>query len=696
MKRALALILAAMLLIGTLAGCGGEATSGGNNQPQQTKATEPPREVAQTAKHTAAESFAGGSGTEADPFQISEAGHFVLLHEMLKKEFEETNFDNTYVKGHYVLTADIALNDTADFENWNTTAPEYGWEPIGQYVTNFAGVLDGAGHKVTGMYIDADGDQTESTQDNYGLFATMKGTVKNLTVEQSYIRVSGNTIAVGTIVGSTGYNDEALIENCSANSTIEVLGSGEAGGIAGNVSTGTVSGCSYSGSITQHNDGFVEIGGICGRNGSITGNPGCIKDCVFTGVLSGIGNTGGIVGTGDNVINCINKGSVSSDKAAGGIIGTMITAGTDLEIEAPQISVEGCINEGTVNGIALAGGIIADVTLGESDIATSVINCENKGQVLCDESAAGIIGTLGIDRSSAVKIENCVNHTDIVGKKKSGGIICDLDGGINHQKGAVTISGCKNLGNITTEDKYSAGIITYFLIMGANIDLQLVVKDCINEGAIQSTTYAGGILGFSNVGFNSETSSESKDISDSTSVSFQGCSNKGSVTVTSSNSMVGGIAGVLGLGYIPTEITNCVNSGAVTVDFTLSDEQIAESQGLGWTEFFQIGGGIVGRIGDALKLTTAEGVETSADNVNNAKGNIVISGCSNTGAISAPDYSFILNQWDVPLYMNYLGGVVGQCSATDGYAFSVENCTYTGAERGLGDTEYPDFGTKGA
>ena len=36
-------------------------------------------------------------------------------------------------------------------------------------------------------------------------------------------------------------------------------------------------------------------------------------------------------------------------------------------------------------------------------------------------------------------------------------------------------------------------------------------------------------------------------------------------------------------------------------------------------------------------------------------------------AHSAPDYSQILNKWEKPLYVNYLGGIVGQCSATDGY-----------------------------
>ena len=212
---------------------------------------------------------------------------------------------------------------------------------------------------------------------------------------------------------------------------------------------------------------------------------------------------------------------------------------------------------------------------------------------------------------------------------------------------------------------------------------------------MESTTYAGGILGFSNVGFNTEISAQSMDFSDSTKVVFRNCLNAGNVTASHYNSMAGGIAGVLGLGGIPTEIKDCINSGNVAVDFTLTDEQIAALQGAQWPEFYQIGGGIVGRIGSALKLTTAvEEADTSADYVNAAEGEIVISGCESAGAISAPDYSCILNKWGMPLFVNYLGGVVGQCSATDDYAFCVESCTYSGVERGLGDTEYPDFGTK--
>lgn len=682
MKKILAILLAFTLAFSCLAGCGGKKTSNEDTADKQTENTEQPREVAKVSYHKAAESFAGGSGTKEDPFQISEVGHLVLLNDMLKKEAGEVNFDKTYVEGHFILTADIMMNDTSDFANWSTTAPEYGWEPIGVVGAYFGGVLDGNGHKIIGMFMDVDGAQTEAAPDNYGLFSALEGTVKNLTIEQSYICASGSASYVGTIVGSE-YVD-AEIENCSADTKIEIYQVASAGGIIG--SGGSITSCHFSGNITQLNNGFSEIGGI-------TGSGGTIADCIFSGALVGNGHTGGIVGYGSNVKNSINKGTVSGDMA-GGISGRVYAAGTNLEIENPQRAIENCINEGQVTGVTLAGGIVGWMGNDESDISMSVVGCENKGTVICDKSVAGIIGKLSVERSGMIKVEDCVNHTDITGKGTTGGVISDLNGAVLHQEGDVVITGCKNFGNVMSEDQYSGGIITSLLIMGDEIDFNLKVDNCSNEGAVQSTKYAGGILGFSNVGFNAEVSAEEMKFSDDTHVTLQNCSNSGSVTTTSSNSMAGGIVGVLGLGYIPTDVKNCVNTGAVKIDFTLTDDQIQESQGANWTEFYQIGGGIIGRIGDALKLTTAEGVETSADNVNAKKADINIVGCNSTGTISAPDYSNILNQWEKPLYVNYLGGIIGQCSATDGYAFSVKDCTYSNIERGLGIPDYSDVGTK--
>lgn len=674
MKKIIALFISFAMLITIFAGCKREE----NTDTQAEKQELVIREVVDVKYHESSEKFAGGNGTETDPYQISNANELAYLGKVLKNNASE------YSEAHYVLTADISLNDVSDFENWSSDAPEYGWEPISMDMglDCFAGVFDGNGHKITGIFIDADGNQTETNKDYYGLFAELKGIVKNLTVEQSYMRTSGSLASVGTIAG---YTYDAVVENCHADTIVELYGMDNAGGITGK--GGNISGCTYSGTITEHNEkSFVNMGGITGAGGNIS-------DCTFTGALSGKGYTGGIVGYGEAVKNCINKGNVSGD-IVGGITGRIYEAGTDQQIENPERIIENCINEGKVTGTTLAGGIVGWIGNDESDVSVTIANCENKGQVNCDESVAGIIGKLSVERTGTIKVENCVNHSDVTSKGKAGGIICDVTGAILHQEGDVVVSGCKNLGNIVSEGLYSAGVITYLLVMGNEVDLKLTVDSCSNEGEIQSAECAGGILGFSSVGASAEVVAKNTKISDDTKVTLSNCKNSGSVTVKRFKSMVGGIVGVLGLGYIPTEIKNCINTGSVNIDFTLTDKQIEESKGSELPEFYQIAGGIVGRIGDALMMTTGEGVETDDDNVNTEDGNIMISGCSSTGTISASDYSFILNKWEKPLYVNYLGGVVGQCSATNGYAFGVENCIYSGAVRGLGDDEFTDIGTK--
>lgn len=671
MKKTLSLILTFILVLSAFTACSGDT--------DETSAPKETRPVAETTPYESAESFAGGSGTESDPFQISEAGHLVLLNKMLEKEEKETGFDDTYVKGHYVLTADISLNDTSDFANWSKTAPKYGWTPIGANVSanSFAGVFDGAGHKITGMFIDANGSAT----DYFGLFARLdNATVKNLSIDQSYLRVSGGGDC-GTIAG---YCFKSSVENCTVNSTIELYNEIDAGGISGN--SGTVSNCSFAGTITQLDDGFSQIGGIVGVGDDI------VSKCTFTGTLTGKGYTGGIVGYGNAVEDSINKGSVTGE-TAGGIIGRVFEAGTGLELEVTHYTIKNCTNEGKVNAKTLAGGIVGWFSNDEARISMTVSGCENKGELTSEDSAAGIIAKLSVERSGLITIENCTNNVDISARNQVGGIIGAIHGGLNNQCGKAVVSGCKNLGNISAEEQNAAGIVSYMLIMGSTTDLELTLDNCSNEGNVSAKNYAGGIIGFSNVGLNTA-ASDSINISENTKLTVNKCTNSGKILTTMHNTIAGGIISALGLGNIKTEIKDCANTGEVAIEFTLTDEQIAELQGSEWTIIHQIAGGIVGRIGDALLLTVDETEKQSESNINTPDGKIQITGCQSTGKITAPDYSFILNKWEKPLFVNYLGGIVGQCSATELYAFGTDNCTYSNTERGFGDVSYNDFGAK--
>ena len=67
---------------------------------------------------TVAESYAGGKGTEANPYLISNGQQLLKMMVDGKK-----TFDAKTVGSYYQLTNDIYLNDISNFNSWATTAP---------------------------------------------------------------------------------------------------------------------------------------------------------------------------------------------------------------------------------------------------------------------------------------------------------------------------------------------------------------------------------------------------------------------------------------------------------------------------------------------------------------------------------------------------------------------------------------------
>ena len=82
-----------------------------------------------------------GDGTEADPYLIT-------TKEELKEMAQLVNEQNEIYKSkHYKLMADITLNNDIN------SSPEI-WVPIGKdNLTPFAGVFEGGGHEITGLYM---------------------------------------------------------------------------------------------------------------------------------------------------------------------------------------------------------------------------------------------------------------------------------------------------------------------------------------------------------------------------------------------------------------------------------------------------------------------------------------------------------------------------------------------------------------
>lgn len=194
------------------------------------------------------------------------------------------------LNGKYILTKDIDLSETkygGMYDSGN------GWSPI----ENFAGVLDGNGHKIKGMHIF--GELEESKTYDVGLFANLNrgAVIERLGMTGVDIDVTTGDegdghLNIGAIAGR-GY--KCSISECYAEGTISVKGKegDDIGGIIGSMDgegyyeTEKINDC-YNLINIQAED-TKNVGGICGNLYYIE-----LKKCYNIGKVND-GNNGGAI-----------------------------------------------------------------------------------------------------------------------------------------------------------------------------------------------------------------------------------------------------------------------------------------------------------------------------------------------------------------------------------------------------------------
>ena len=175
--------------------------------------------------------YSGGTGTEADPYQISAIADWQTL--MATPADWDANF---------VLTADLDLSGVS-------------LTPIGEYSeTNFAGSLNGNGHVIRNVTINM------PTTDYVGLFGYVYngGRISNLGIEDADI--TGHIYAGGLI----GFNSNGTISDCYVTGRVNDT-NWSAGGLIG-YNEGTVRN-SYTTTAVSSDYGIVGglIGGVVSR-----------------------------------------------------------------------------------------------------------------------------------------------------------------------------------------------------------------------------------------------------------------------------------------------------------------------------------------------------------------------------------------------------------------------------------------------
>lgn len=214
------------------------------------------------------------------------------------------------------------------------------WTPIGgsDGAVTYSGVFNGGNHKITFSAGIADWKFV-------GLFAVNEGAIQNLTIEGGDISSQTDLAFAG---GFAGLN-RGTITNCTNNINITASGKNAyAGGIAGTMQFGTISGCVNNGTITITSD--IQSENITDKEASAGGivafnYNGFIKKCTNNGAISNSeeqGYTGGIAGNNSGSIdNCLNTGEItnSDSKASsltGGIAGLLYhntNIGTDATVK---------------------------------------------------------------------------------------------------------------------------------------------------------------------------------------------------------------------------------------------------------------------------------------------------------------------------------------------------------------------------
>lgn len=362
--------------------------------------------------------YAGGTGTEADPYQIATAEQLMALAAAVND-----GSANGYPGTCFVLTDDIDLAGAA-------------WQPIGHLDLEnqanmsvmFMGVLDGRGHTISNMTFVSDYPVC-----GVGIVGMNLGEVKNLNVKNVNVSCTHDfSMAIGGVVG---FNMGGAVHDVTLTGENSIAGINCIGGIAGGNSGGTVANCTVEGTTVRvlgDNDfssgriiqcDMAECGGLV-IGGSLGG---LIDSCTAQGKVVAEGNEpvgmGGIAGClqmMDTVTNCTADVEIASAKGGHAIGGLCGYAGThsDGNIIAEKEGIVTTQYPGIIDnchvtfrmdvpGATHTGGLVGTglFFFGE-DSAFKITNCSVKGSITGAVTPGAVAG-----RAVNSVIESC--DTDV-------------------------------------------------------------------------------------------------------------------------------------------------------------------------------------------------------------------------------------------------------------------------------------------
>jgi len=402
--------------------------------------------------------FAGGNGTEANPYQVS-----------TPEQLQNLNCYDNYKTIYYALNNDIDLTSYLSEAGNNSGA---GWLPI----KSFRGKLNGNGYKVSGLWIN------RHEKNALGLFGFVSNgaDIRNVGVEIDNAKGGVSGGSDGNVGGLVGVN-VGTISNSYATGDVSGDFSNGVGGLVGK-NSGTISDSYTMGMV--HNNGVrilvnFNVGGLVGENdgtisdsyamgmvhndqsgaskriyigGLVGGNNGTISDSYASGKVSSAVNTdvGGLVGRNTGIIgNSYASGEVSDSCGnLGGLVGR--NTGTIGNSYASGKVSNKVVASGKFGNV---GGLVGLNESGTINISYAI------GNVSADKGysyVGGLVGQNGYyDSYSFASDSGAISNSYAKGEVSSSGSIFIL----NEVVGIGGLVGKNNKGS-TISNSYASGKVS--------------------------------------------------------------------------------------------------------------------------------------------------------------------------------------------------------------------------------------------
>lgn len=521
----------------------------------------------------------------------------------------------TSLDGDFYLTNNIDMAAIPNFE------------PIGTSEAPFTGTLDGNGHAIQNLTINAcpepvlEFDDPFFDENHIGLFAVTDGaTIENLNLQNA--SVHGHAM-VGSLIGQCR---QSTINDCSATGTVGGLQ--QVGGLIGFMGDTDVANCSTDVLVEYcevtaggvflaldevfHADTFW-FGGLVGhahpyrfpgRGPGSTGDGSTLDMCVTYGDVFGSFVAGGVVGNfhGSYGNQCFALGNVETEfSIAGGLIGYVQTE--------PGVDVDSPLQTVFINSAAYG-----DVTCNAFGTPRGFILGSGGPSVVPPFQARSMGGFVGYCEGGLTETElplavflNCYAGGEVTSLETNRVIAITSGGFVGFTEVFTLIRDCKASGNVTSENGGSVG---GFVGWGEG-----VVEDSQSLGDVIGRDRSGGFAG-QVAAVSGGTGNETGPFRGK----FIRCVSYGdtqSNLIEAPSSDVLGLGGFVGYSFGGLEFTNCKSYGSITGNSIgggfmggfighASDDTISECSSVGdvFTKFGGAGG-FIGqeRLGVGLEVS---------------------------------------------------------------------------------------------